>query len=125
MRKCLPCISIFTDWRNRLLRGSDDAQTAQEQPTTGTPVEVPLPRKVTRISGWLEAQVEWVVLNLNVEGAAPNTRSTFNIQHFASQTVTQSNAPVSGSIAIASPVSYHAGRTVTVAAPGRTSLWWK
>jgi hypothetical protein len=33
--------------RVRLLRGSRELQTAQSQPITGTPVEVPLPRKVS------------------------------------------------------------------------------
>lgn len=32
--------------RERLLRGSPDVQTAHEQPTTGMPREVPVPRKV-------------------------------------------------------------------------------
>lgn len=33
--------------RKRLLRGSSDVQTAQEQPSTGTPVDVPQPNIVT------------------------------------------------------------------------------
>jgi hypothetical protein len=33
----------------RRSRGSDERQTAQSQPIAGTPVEVPLPRTVTRI----------------------------------------------------------------------------
>jgi hypothetical protein len=30
------------------LRGSSDVQTRQSQPITGTPVDVPLPRKISR-----------------------------------------------------------------------------
>src|SRR5438477_11075786 len=50
MRKYLPRDSIFTDCRRRLSRGSSDAQTRHGQPTTGTPVDVPVPRKVTIMS---------------------------------------------------------------------------
>src|SRR5690349_7676747 len=51
IRKCCPSFSILTDCRRRLLRGSSDVQTAQRQPTTGTPVEVPVPRNVTMMNG--------------------------------------------------------------------------
>src|SRR5258708_36233048 len=47
MSRIVALISIFTDCRNRLLRGSSEAQTAHRQPTTGTPVDVPVPRNVT------------------------------------------------------------------------------
>src|SRR5436190_23185791 len=49
MRKYFPFSSICTDCRSRVLRGFVDVQIAQRQPTTGTPVEVPLPRNVTRM----------------------------------------------------------------------------
>src|SRR6266550_126668 len=49
IRKYFPFSSIFADCRSRLLRGSSDAQMAQRHPTTGTPVEVPVPRNVTII----------------------------------------------------------------------------
>lgn len=49
MRKCFPAASMLTDWRMRWLRGCAEVQTRQRQPTTGTPVDVPVPRKVTRI----------------------------------------------------------------------------
>src|SRR5437870_13060924 len=47
IRNTFPCDSIFTDCRSRLFRASSDVQTRQAHPTTGTPVEVPVPRKVT------------------------------------------------------------------------------
>src|SRR5437867_3655488 len=49
MRKNLPFASIFADCLRRLFRGSPEEQMLQLQPTTGTPVEVPVPRKVTII----------------------------------------------------------------------------
>src|SRR5215213_4439769 len=49
MRKCLPRASMATDCRSRWLHGCGDVHTRHRQPTTGTPVDVPLPRKVTRI----------------------------------------------------------------------------
>src|SRR5881409_1622254 len=49
MRKNLPFVSIFADCLRRLFRGSPEEQMLQLQPTTGTPVEVPVPRKVTII----------------------------------------------------------------------------
>src|SRR5947209_12788225 len=49
MRKCFPFASIFTDCRSRWFFGWSDVQTRQRHPTTGTPVEVPVPRKETFI----------------------------------------------------------------------------
>ena len=46
----LTWLSSSTEERSRLLRGSSEVQTLQGQPMTGTPREVPVPRKVTRIS---------------------------------------------------------------------------
>src|SRR5216684_2353411 len=56
IRKYFPNISIFTDCRSRLLRGSLEVQTVQAQPMTGTPVLVPLPRKVIRMAWTVNAQ---------------------------------------------------------------------
>jgi hypothetical protein len=39
-----------TEERKRRLRGSEEPQTAQEQPITGTPVEVPVPKNVSLTS---------------------------------------------------------------------------
>src|SRR5262245_62145063 len=44
--------SIRIDGRVRRSRGSAERQTAQSQPIAGTPCDVPLPRTVTRISGF-------------------------------------------------------------------------
>jgi hypothetical protein len=41
--------SIKIAQRRRRLRGSADVHTAQRQPITGTPLEVPQPRTVTRM----------------------------------------------------------------------------
>src|SRR6185503_7973635 len=43
-----PSHSRRTDGRRRLSRGSVEVQTLQRQVRTGTPVEVPVPRNVTR-----------------------------------------------------------------------------
>src|SRR6185503_1942846 len=43
-----PSVSSFSPGRQRLFRGFSDWQTAQGQPITGIPVEVPLPSMVTR-----------------------------------------------------------------------------
>jgi hypothetical protein len=40
----------MTELRKRLSLGSFDWHTEHEQPTTGTPVDVPVPRKVIFIS---------------------------------------------------------------------------
>src|SRR5438477_6310397 len=50
MRQYLPRDWMFTGCRSRLSRGSSDVQTRHAQPTTGTPVDVPVPRKVTIMS---------------------------------------------------------------------------
>src|SRR5437868_15307574 len=47
IRKCFPFASHRTDCRSRLFFGLEDVQTRHEQPTTGTPVEVPVPRNET------------------------------------------------------------------------------
>src|SRR3954447_21601741 len=73
-----------------------------EHPTTGTPVDVPLPRKVMRIKAF-----------------HAETRGS------RSYTVTHSNEPLLGSIIIASPVSYQGGRTEIVGGPSSTSFSWK
>jgi hypothetical protein len=41
-----PCEAIKADDLERRLRGSSDVQTAQPQPITGTPTDVPVPRNV-------------------------------------------------------------------------------
>jgi hypothetical protein len=44
--KSLAC-SMRTETRNRLSRGSTEVQVSHSQPMDGTPVEVPVPRKVS------------------------------------------------------------------------------
>jgi hypothetical protein len=49
---------VEADWtrmleRSRLSLGSVEAHTSQGQATMGTPVLVPVPRKVILIGGWL------------------------------------------------------------------------
>jgi hypothetical protein len=40
-------MTTWIDVLVRLLRGSAEVQTAQEQPIMGTPCDVPLPRTIT------------------------------------------------------------------------------
>src|SRR6266567_6642776 len=47
--KVCPACSIKTETRRRLSRGSSDVQVSQSQAIEGTPVEVPVPKKVSRI----------------------------------------------------------------------------
>jgi len=42
-----PACSIRTDTRKRLSRGSSEVQVSQSQAIEGTPVDVPVPRKVS------------------------------------------------------------------------------
>src|SRR3977135_4725870 len=42
-----PACSIKTDTRSRLSRGSSEMQVSQSQAIEGTPVDVPVPRKVS------------------------------------------------------------------------------
>jgi len=42
-------VCIKAEQRNRLSRGSADVHTAQGQAITGTPCDVPVPKKVTLI----------------------------------------------------------------------------
>src|SRR5438128_11138985 len=49
-----PC-SIRTETRRRLSRGSSEMHVSQSHAIEGTPVEVPVPKKVSRIS--LESEV--------------------------------------------------------------------
>ena len=51
--------SMAIEARNRLLRGSEERQTGQLHPISGTPVEVPDPSTVTRIVGEAEASNLW------------------------------------------------------------------
>src|SRR5689334_5798138 len=47
--RMLPCAVVMTAaQRFRQLRGSVEVHTSQSQPRAGTPVEVPVPRKVNR-----------------------------------------------------------------------------
>src|SRR5438445_12462485 len=47
--KVCPACSIRTETRSRLSRGSSDVQVSQSQAIEGTPVEVPVPKKVSFI----------------------------------------------------------------------------
>src|SRR5260370_36360163 len=47
MRTILPAYSIITEGRVRRSCGSLDRQTAQSQPSVGTPMDVPLPNTVS------------------------------------------------------------------------------
>src|SRR2546425_12088768 len=49
--KVCPACSMRTETRRRLSRGSSDVQVSQSQAIEGTPVEVPVPRKVNFIEG--------------------------------------------------------------------------
>src|SRR5881394_1351031 len=51
IRKYFPFASHLTDCRRRLFFGFAEVQTRHEQPTTGTPVEVPVPRKEILMGG--------------------------------------------------------------------------
>ena len=42
-----PCVSTMAEVRRRSSRRSDEVQTRQRHPMTGTPCEVPVPRKVS------------------------------------------------------------------------------
>jgi len=42
-----PSTCISAEQRKRLSRGSEDAHTAQGQAITGTPCDVPVPKKMT------------------------------------------------------------------------------
>src|SRR5260221_1659335 len=44
-----PACSIRTDTRKRLSRGASEVQVSQSQAIEGTPVDVPVPRKVSFI----------------------------------------------------------------------------
>ena len=44
-----PACSMMTETRNRLSRGSSEVQVSQSQAMEGTPVEVPVPKKVSFI----------------------------------------------------------------------------
>jgi hypothetical protein len=46
----VPPLSIRIAQRRRRLRGSPEVHTAHRQPITGTPLEVPQPRTVTRMN---------------------------------------------------------------------------
>jgi hypothetical protein len=46
-----PC-SMITETRRRLSRGSSERHVSHSQPIDGTPVEVPVPRKVSFILVW-------------------------------------------------------------------------
>src|SRR6185503_10996531 len=48
-RTVRPACSTITDTRRRLSLGSSEVQVSHSQPIEGTPVEVPVPRKVNRI----------------------------------------------------------------------------
>src|SRR2546430_8297632 len=50
IKVCPPC-SIRTETRRRLSRGSSEVQVSQSQAIEGTPVEVPVPKKVSFIEG--------------------------------------------------------------------------
>src|SRR5207247_3870351 len=50
MTTARPSNSSSTEGRVRLSRGSEDVHTGQRQAKVGTPVEVPVPRKVNLIS---------------------------------------------------------------------------
>src|SRR5712692_10256039 len=45
-----PACSISTETRKRLSRGSSEVQVSQSQAIEGTPVDVPVPKKVSLIS---------------------------------------------------------------------------
>lgn len=47
MTRRTPRVSTMADVRSRLSRGSVERQTAHRHPMTGTPCEVPVPRKVS------------------------------------------------------------------------------
>ena len=54
-RTVRPACSMITETLRRLSRGSSERQVSQSQPIEGTPVEVPVPRKVSfieRRSSW-------------------------------------------------------------------------
>src|SRR3954464_8205376 len=63
-RTLAPAVSTKIDGRSRASRGSAERHTAQSQPIIGTPCDVPVPRKVTRNSGFDDALL--IALRLHV-----------------------------------------------------------
>ena len=65
MRMLRPSTSMKQEQRVRESRGSSEVQTSQLQPITGTPVEVPVPRSVTRMADLFRGRQLQVDLRLS------------------------------------------------------------
>src|SRR5687767_1860872 len=70
-----PACSTITETRRRLSRGSSDLQVTHSQPIEGTPVDVPVPRKVSFMFVVL-CTLFFVLCSLNVQLIRTNHLST-------------------------------------------------